>query len=71
MKTLARANAIREPASEVQEFEEALDRSYARFRARAALEWQRRGGGLSDPSDDCVSVRIGCAEEKILETVEV
>ncbi len=42
---------------EVERLQQALDESYAKFRANALAEWQRRHPE-GDPSDACVRVRI-------------
>lgn len=68
METLARRRNINPAAaSEVQELQEALDKSYAQWRERASREWQRRCAGLADPSDACVHVRIGTSPQHMLE----
>lgn len=60
MKTLARrGNESRTGADEVQKLREILDKSYARLRERAKLEWRRRCSE-PDPSDACVHVRVRC-----------
>lgn len=59
MKTLRRQRSGKESISdEMQGFQSALDKSYARFREAARAEWQRRQAG-TDPSDACVHVHIG------------
>jgi hypothetical protein len=61
MKTLVRKlGESKHAASEVQGLQWALDKSYAQLRERAQAEWQRRCADR-DPSDACVSVRIGHA----------
>ena len=61
MKTLVRRLSESEhAASEVQDLQRALDKSYTQLRERAQAEWRRRCAGR-DPSDACVRVRIGQA----------
>jgi len=40
----------------------ALDNGYRRVRETAHREWQRYLAGQSDPSDECVTVRIRASE---------
>jgi len=68
METLARRrDTNRAAASEVQELQEALDKSYAQWRERARREWQRRCAGVPDPSDACVHVHIATSPRHMLE----
>jgi hypothetical protein len=68
METLARRrDTNRSAASEVQELQEALDKSYAQWRERARREWQRRCAGVPDPSDACVHVHIATSPRHMLE----
>jgi hypothetical protein len=43
--------------------ESAIDNTYRRFRETAREEWERRWSG-NDPSDACVSVRIGASADE-------
>jgi hypothetical protein len=68
METLAcRRNGSRAASSEVQELQEALDKSYAQWRERARREWQRRCAGVTDPSDACVHVHIEISPQPALD----
>lgn len=68
METLTRGrNGSRAAANEVQELQDALDKSYAQWRKRAGQEWRRRCAGASDPSDACVHVHIESSSHHMLE----
>jgi hypothetical protein len=59
MKSLPSKTGQNRPATgEIEGLQRVLDQSYARFRASALSEWQRRHPH-GDPSDACVRVRIG------------
>lgn len=44
--------------NEVEGLKRALDRAYASLRERAYAEWQYRYGGMREPADSSVSVRV-------------
>jgi hypothetical protein len=52
------AGASRPTPDEIKGLERALDKAYARLRARAGAEWLRQHGGKPDPADARVSVHI-------------